>query len=98
MSKRTRLLGRLKHVYSHNTKLVLDVSNDDIGLIIEGVEKQIRKKPKDIDILVGFNTKEIKYGNCPICFNEVNNNGMKYCACCGQKLDWSEDDENKEDH
>ena len=40
MSKRTRLLGRLKHVYSHNAKLVLDVDNNDIGLIIEGVEKQ----------------------------------------------------------
>ena len=34
MSKRTQLLHKLKHVYSHNTKLVLDVSNDDIGLII----------------------------------------------------------------
>ena len=40
MSKRTQLLGRLKHVYSHNTKLVLDVSNDDIGLIIEALENR----------------------------------------------------------
>lgn len=38
MSKRTRLLSKLKHVYSHNAKLVLDVENDDIGLIIDAVE------------------------------------------------------------
>ena len=37
MSKRTQLLHKLKHVYSHNTKLVLDVENKDIELIIEGL-------------------------------------------------------------
>ena len=37
MSKRTQLLNKLKHVYSHNTKLVLDVENKDIELIIEGL-------------------------------------------------------------
>ena len=40
MSKRTRLLSKLKYVYSHNAKLVLDVSNDDIGLIIEALENR----------------------------------------------------------
>lgn len=40
MSKRTRLLSKLKHVYSHNAKLVLDVENKDIELIIEALEKQ----------------------------------------------------------
>ena len=46
MSKRTQLLHKLKHVYSYNTKLVLDVENKDIELIIEGLEKQIAKKPE----------------------------------------------------
>lgn len=53
MSKRTQLLSKLKHVYSHNTKLVLDVSNDDIGLIIEGVETKIELNKRNLtpDIL-----------------------------------------------
>ena len=50
MSKRTRLLGRLKHVYSHNAKLVLDVSNDDIGLIIEGVETKIELNKRNLTL------------------------------------------------
>ena len=92
MSKRTRLLGRLKHVYSHNTKLVLDVSNDDIGLIIEGVEKQIKKTPHQ-----PFGTHSFK---CSICFGilaqdvsdncDLESEMADYCPYCGQKIDWSE--------
>ena len=53
MSKRTRLLSKLKHVYSHNTKLVLDVSNDDIGLIIEALATKIELNKRNLtaDIL-----------------------------------------------
>ena len=92
MSKRTRLLGRLKHVYSHNAKLVLDVDNNDIGLIIEGVEKQIRKKPKDIVTLeVPFDDEvDVKMGNCAICGYDVHSDISEYCPNCGQKQNWSE--------
>ena len=77
MSKRTQLLHKLKHVYSHNTKLVLDVENKDIELIIEGLEKQVAKKMDSF--------------NCPICRyyfedGEIHN----YCPKCGQKLEWSD--------
>lgn len=89
MSKRTRLLSKLKHVYSHNTKLVLDVSNDDIGLIIEGVEKQIKKKP-----IVDYVRNSYRKYNCPTCKEEVQiNYDITYCLECGQKLDWSEADD-----
>jgi hypothetical protein len=94
MSKRTQLLGRLKYVYSHNTKLVLDVSNDDIRLIIEGVEKQVAKKPKilinDKDVKVGCVTfrKGVKTYKC-ICGCWVTLS-QDYCSQCGQKIDWSE--------
>lgn len=92
MSKRTRLLGRLKHVYSHNTKLVLDVSNDDIGLIIEGVEKQIAKQPYTWGD--GYYNGEliIDMYDCPNCERtyEIECDDYKYCPNCGQKLDWSE--------
>ena len=86
MSKRTRLLGRLKHVYSHNTKLVLDVSNDDIGLIIEGVEKQIAKKP-----LVKWNLYKCCTCN-GVVYEQEYNYKYSYCSNCGQKQDWSEVD------
>ena len=88
MSKRTRLLSKLKHVYSHNTKLVLDVSNDDIGLIIEGVEKQIGKKPLEVNV----KNRYTKY-KCPTCKEEIHINlHITHCEC-GQKLDWSEADD-----
>jgi hypothetical protein len=83
---------------------VLDVSNDDIGLIIEGVEKQIEKKvipceKKSNDFLVqGYleKGKTIKWNECPSCRKHVYKE--LFCRRCGQKLDWSEADENKEDH
>lgn len=92
MSRRTKLLSKLKYVYSHNTKLVLDVSNDDIGLIIEGVGKQIQKKPKNIMAYVSpFEVKD-KYALCPICNMEVVES-INWCPFCGQKLDWNENKE-----
>ena len=86
MSKRTRLLHKLKHVYSHNTKLVLDVENKDIELIIEALEKQIAKKPKDITP----HYMDSKVYECPICkevytYRDAMNN---YCKYCGQKFLW----------
>ena len=92
MSKRTRLLSKLKYVYSHNTKLVLDVSNDDIGLIIEGVEKQIAKKVKieqwmDTKCKCGYSFSK-DYGDGY--YSVLYKNRTNYCSNCGQKLDWSE--------
>lgn len=95
MSKRTRLLSKLKHVYSHNTKLVLDVSNDDIGLIIEALEKQVGKKIERY----GSNIIGEMTFNCPSCNLEyyvTDYEDFNYCPNCGQKIDWSEADENKE--
>ena len=92
MSKRTRLLHKLKHVYSHNTKLVLDVENKDIELIIEGLEKQIAMKPtvllNDKDVKVGCVTfrKGVKTYKC-VCGYWVTLS-QDYCSRCGQKIDW----------
>ena len=86
MSKRTQLLHKLKHVYSHNTKLVLDVSNDDIGLIIEGLERQIAKKPR-----INRVSDDTEYMKCPQCrLTTVLYSDMRpdYCPNCGQKIDW----------
>lgn len=63
MSKRTRLLSKLKHVYLHNAKLVLDVSNDDIGLIIEALETKIElnKRNLTLDKLEELEEYKFKY-------------------------------------
>ena len=98
MSKRTRLLNKLKHVYSHNTKLVLDVSNDDIGLIIEALEKQIKKKPEIYTdtittVYEDYQIDVYECGNCGSYLCDVDGNREYtggYCECCGQKIDWSE--------
>ena len=83
MSKRTQLLHKLKHVYSHNTKLVLDVENKDIELIIEALEKQIAKKP----VIWADGTE-----HCPYCEHDLTyiSSEDEYCCRCGQKLDLNE--------
>ena len=86
MSKQTQLLHKLKHVYSHNTKLVLDVENKDIELIINALEKQVAIKPKDIT----SHYMDSKVYECPICkevytYRDAINN---YCKYCGQKFLW----------
>lgn len=97
MSKRTRLLHKLKHVYLHNTKLVLDVENKDIELIIEGLEKQIAKK-----VIKQSTDEKTHYKcNCGYIFKTVYNDGTtqthlnigNYCHKCGQKLNWRDEDE-----
>ena len=88
MSKRTQLLHKLKHVYSHNTKLVLDVENKDIELIIEGLEKQVAKKPR-----INRVSDDTEYMKCPQCrLTTVLYSDMRpdYCPKCGQKLDCNE--------
>ena len=93
MSKRTQLLHKLKHVYSHNTKLVLDVENKDIELIIEALEKQIAKKPRKIEV-EGYRYTDTY--RCPTCEGNFSGTGVaQYCYHCEQKLDWSVEDEQK---
>ena len=82
MSKRTRLLNKLKHVYSHNTKLVLDVDNNDIGLIIEGVEKQIAKKIEEHNKTCKCRVFDYMDYECT--------QRVPYCCVCGQRINWSE--------
>ena len=63
---------------------------------IEALEKQVPKKPLDIC------TPVVTWGTCPVCKGELIKLGNRpnrvfksnaYCMDCGQKLDWSEDDD-----
>lgn len=70
-----------------------------IETAIEALEKQIPKKPVEY---------EDKYYGCPICGNALmrkwekyptvlmpKSNGLPYCLCCGQALDWNEEPTSK---
>lgn len=57
------------------------ISEETIKLAIEALEKQIPKKPIEL--------------NCPRCrFNGIDNSWwvFTYCPECGQAIDWSDED------
>lgn len=54
-------------------------------LAINALEKQIPKKPK--------HREGTTYTFCPCCDS---NNIHEYCGDCGQKIDWSDTDEQKD--
>lgn len=62
-----------------------------IEVAIEALEKQIKKKPKNI-----YSTKYIFSYECPACGTKhVNewcgtNAKLPFCSICGQALDWRE--------
>ena len=59
--------------------------DENLDILEELVEKSIPKKPKLIEYCDGF-------FKCPKC-NGLIRFCQNYCDCCGQALDWSEDDE-----
>lgn len=67
--------------------MTITVSADWLETVSDAVEKQIPKKPK-------YNGGECE---CPTCGDDWNSNeygsGMKFCWECGQKLDWSDDND-----
>ena len=63
-----------------------------IDVAIQALEKQIPKKPinKKYSFYPHSTLLKSKYGECPTCKTiQVDD---KYCANCGQKLDWSEEE------
>ena len=98
LSKDTSIdeIHRLKDKGLSHTE-VTDKIQEAIDMGIEAIEKQIRKKPKGITVLgEPFFEDEviIKYGDCDICGFNVHSDICDYCPNCGQKIDWSEVDDN----
>lgn len=56
---------------------------DTYKAIIEALEKQIPKKPKDDGWLY-----------CPVCGKDILSDHFVYCPDCGQRIDWRYLDEN----
>lgn len=57
--------------------------------VIKALEKQIPKKPYDVDT-------ECKTFDCPACLSKLyadeNVRDCTYCCVCGQALDWGEEE------
>lgn len=59
-----------------------------LGMAIKALEKQIAKKP-----IFKFAYEDgRKFHDCPMCGSYVTHafeqDQVRYCNCCGQKLDW----------
>ncbi len=88
---------RIERVDTAKGELTIIVSDDWIDTVCSAVEKQIPQKVKEY---------EDKYYSCPICGNVLMRKWLKYpdelypksdvspyCLSCGQRLDWSDDDD-----
>ena len=61
---------------------------------IKSLEKQIPKKPKNIKTIFDFSGRYYTTkGDCPCCDRENLYRTDIYCNKCGQKLDWSEEND-----
>ena len=71
---------------------VTDVDAPALEMAINALEKQIPKKPenKKYSFYPHSTLLKSKYGECPTCKTiQVDD---EYCANCGQKLDWSNEE------
>ena len=60
---------------------------EEVRMCIEALEKQIAKKPKKIEV-EGYRYTDTY--RCPTCEGNFSGTGIAYyCYRCGQKLDWS---------
>lgn len=58
-------------------------------IIIEALEKQLAKKPIEVNDAYTPKVGEFRVAKCPNCGHEVSDR-FDVCLDCGQKLDWSE--------
>lgn len=79
--------------YYKRGSLLVPLFEKDLALLRELADKETPKKP------IKFKYKLLYGWACPHCANDISNNrkrkhqDIKYCPNCGQKLDWSEDDD-----
>lgn len=73
---------------------VMTIVIEATALILSGEldEKEEKKKPKDVTVLNDALCENYKIGLCGSCECVVDNT-ENYCRKCGQKLNWSEKDE-----
>lgn len=88
-------LNEIQAMHNNGIKRLMDelVEYKQLGTleeVLDAVEKQKRKKPKNV------NTEGYRYTDtyrCPTCGGKFSWTGIaNYCYHCGQALDWSEEE------
>ena len=96
----------IEAMQGHNIALINDLGEyQSLGTVEElkeAMKKQISKKPSFVD--TRFRQRGERYGECvtldrcykcPSCNTHIFHDfdSEIYCKCCGQKIDWSEEDD-----
>lgn len=75
----------------------LDFKNipvENLEVVIEALEKQLPKKVNYEGAFINNGFTRYRMAKCPTCERWYSSNDENnYCSGCGQKLDWSEEDE-----
>lgn len=94
--------------YDNVAGLLMTVPHEVLTMAIESLEKQLPKKPKQYGVtdtegvfhpINGVNG--VPYDLCPNCETNLctdgffgrSKNGFNYCEYCGQRIDWSKENE-----
>ena len=78
-----------KEIVLMSSAMGFDITSGQCDLIIEALEKQLPKKPIEINDAYTPKIGEFRVAKCPNCGKEVSDR-FDVCLECGQKLDWSE--------
>lgn len=70
-----------------------DIENAD-KILGEAIEMLTPRKPKKVIHIDYVYGRQLYIGFCPVCKNEVGTSEIpyRYCPCCGQKIDWEDEE------
>ena len=89
------LRGRInltKKVWSNVPEII--ECREALELAVKALQIQIPMKPNNIKSILDFSGRYYTTkGNCPVCNREGLYKSDFYCNKCGQKLDWSEEND-----
>lgn len=85
-----RAIARIKRGIEMAVKANDEKAVEELKVTLEALEKQV---PIDVDEILKQVNDEECVSSCPACNQLYISNFDKYCRHCGQKLDWSGEDE-----
>ena len=78
-----------KEIVLMSSAMGFDITSGQCDLIIEALEKQLSKKPIEINDAYTPKIGGFRVAKCPNCGKEVSDR-FNVCLECRRKLDWSE--------